>query len=46
MELNDKEMFNVQGGAISWGVAGLIGGVLAYLIGVLSGYTNPTRCNN
>lgn len=46
MELNKNELESVCGGAISWGIVGCIGGVIAYLIGVLSGYTNPTRCNN
>ena len=46
MELNNYELAKVDGGAISWGLVGCIGGVLAYLIGVFSGYTNPNRCNN
>ena len=46
MELNKSEMETINGGAISWGTIGCIGGILAYLIGVLSGYTNPNRCNN
>ncbi len=46
MELSKKEMATVNGGAISWGAVSCIGGILAYLLGVLSGYTNPNRCNN
>ena len=38
MELTEKEMYNVTGG-IGW--AGI-----AYIIGVISGYTNPSKCNN
>ena len=46
MELNNREMASINGGGVSWGVIAVIGGVLTYLIGVFSGYTNPSRCNN
>ncbi len=46
MELNDKEMNNVKGGAVSWPIVAAVGGVVAFIIGVISGYTNPTKCNN
>ena len=45
MELTETEMQKINGG-ISWYVIGGIGAVLAYLIGVLSGFTNPSQCNN
>jgi len=45
MELNEKQMHEVVGGA-SWTVASAIVAGIIYIIGVVSGYTNPTRCNN
>lgn len=46
MNIDEKEMKNVTGGAISAGIiAGICTGIV-YLIGVLSGYTNPDKCNN
>ena len=45
MELTKHEMYEVTGG-VSWAVvSGVIAGII-YIIGVVSGYTNPTRCNN
>lgn len=45
MELTEKEMYQVSGG-ISWQVVGGIVAAIVYIIGVVSGYTNPSRCNN
>lgn len=46
MQIEEKEMKSVNGGAISFGIiAGACAGIV-YLIGVLSGYTNPDKCNN
>lgn len=46
MELTNKEMYQVNGGAIHWGIVAGIGAILTYLIGVISGYTNPSKCSN
>ena len=35
---------NIQGGSISAGAVALIGGCIAFLVGVLDGYTRPFRC--
>ena len=43
-ELNNEEMMNVKGGALSFKVAGLIGGALVFLIGFVDGLINPKRC--
>ena len=43
--LTDNELLNVEGGAISWGLIGLIGGVLTFLAGIFDGYLRPLRCN-
>lgn len=45
MELTNKEMYEVNGG-VAWGIISIIAAGLVYLIGGLSGYTNPSRCNN
>jgi len=45
MELTNKEMYQVNGG-VQWAVIGGIAAAIVYLLGALSGYTNPTRCNN
>ena len=45
MELTNDEMYEISGG-ISWQIIGSIGAAIAYIIGVISGYTNPNRCHN
>lgn len=45
MELSEKQMYEITGG-VSWAVVSAIAAGVVYIIGVLSGYTNPTRCNN
>ena len=45
MELSQKEMYNVDGGA-SWGIIAGIAAAVIYVIGCFSGYTNPSRCQN
>lgn len=45
MELNDKEMYEINGG-VSWEVISTVGGIIVYIIGIISGYTNPNKCNN
>ena len=46
MELTKKEMNQVTGGAISWGVVAGIAAAIVYLIGCVGGITNPNRCKN
>ena len=45
MELTNKEMYQVDGG-VSWGIIAGIAAAVVYIIGCLSGYSNPTRCSN
>lgn len=45
MELTEKEMYEINGG-VSWGVVASIVAAAVFIIGGLSGYTNPSRCNN
>ena len=42
--LKDKELKEIQGGGISVGAGLFIGGVIAFLIGVIDGYVRPLAC--
>ncbi|MDD2238522.1 MAG: class IIb bacteriocin, lactobin A/cerein 7B family [Bacilli bacterium] len=43
--LTDKEMLNIEGGKLSWGLAGAIGAFLTLLAGIVDGYLRPLKCN-
>ncbi len=43
--LTDKEMLNIEGGKVSWGLIGLIGGLITLITGIFDGYLRPLRCN-
>lgn len=45
MELTTIQMKEVDGGA-SWALLTGIAAAIVYLIGCISGYTNPSKCNN
>ena len=45
MELSEKQMHEVSGG-VSWGIIAGIAAAIVYVIGVISGYTNPSKCSN
>ena len=45
MKLNDEEMKKVYGGAIPWEAVAAGVGIIAFLIGLISGITNPSKCN-
>ena len=42
--LNNEEMLNVKGGAISLKLAAAIGGVVIFLVGVIDGIIHPKKC--
>ncbi len=47
MELNETEMIKARGGGgITVPIVSVIGGIITFILGAISGYTNPTRCNN
>lgn len=46
MELTQKEMTDISGGGVSWGIVAGIAAAVVYLIGCLNGYTNPNKCSN
>jgi len=46
-KLNNEEMINLKGGAISYkAIIALVGAGVAFLIGVIDGLINPRKCNN
>jgi len=45
MELTKEELIKINGG-VNWYLIGGIGSVITYIIGIISGYTNPSSCNN
>ena len=45
MELTKKDLINITGG-VNWYLIGGIGALITYIIGIISGYTNPSQCNN
>lgn len=46
-KLSIKEMKNINGGGVSGVIVAIfgIGSFIAFLAGVLDGYTRPIRCN-
>ena len=45
MELNETQMYQVDGGA-SVGIIAGVAAAIVFVIGFFSGYTNPSRCSN
>ncbi len=45
MELKLEEMTKVNGG-VSWEAIATAGGIITLILGIISGYTNPSKCNN
>ena len=44
--LNNEEMLEVKGGALKFGIlAGIIGGAIVFVVGVIDGLLNPRKCN-
>ncbi|MDD2409172.1 MAG: class IIb bacteriocin, lactobin A/cerein 7B family [Bacilli bacterium] len=43
--LTDNEMLNIEGGKLSWGLAGALGAFLTLLAGMIDGYLRPLKCN-
>lgn len=44
MELSKDELLNVNGGIGGWAIVGIIAGII-FLVGVIDGYTRPSKCN-
>jgi hypothetical protein len=44
IELNNEEMLNVKGGAITTKLLGALGAVIIFAIGVVDGLIHPKKC--
>lgn len=44
--LDNIELKEVNGGASKWIAAGIVGGVVTFIIGLVDGYLRPLRCNS
>ena len=44
IKLSKQELLNVTGGD-GFGLATFIGGALTFIIGIIEGYLNPSKCN-
>jgi len=44
-KINDKELEQIEGGGISWGIALGIVAAVTFVVGVVDGYINPIKCN-
>lgn len=45
MNYSKEELLKINGGAISWTVMGIIGGVVVFVIGLVDGFLRPLKCN-
>ena len=45
-KLQNNDLYNVEGGAVKWGVLSGIAAAISFIMGFIDGYTNPKRCNN
>lgn len=43
--LTEKEMFNIEGGKVSWSIAGIVGAIITLIAGIVDGYLRPLKCN-
>jgi len=44
MEVSNQELKEIKAGAIRWGIVGIIGGIITFIVGVIDGFTNPSKC--
>lgn len=45
IKLNTKEMKQINGGAIRFGVVLAIGALASFIVGLIDGYIRPLKCN-
>lgn len=45
IELNKEELNNISGGIALRSKILIVGGVVAFIIGIIDGFTNPNKCN-
>lgn len=46
IELNNEHLSSIKGGGFNLGIILGVGALVVFIIGILDGYTNPTKCNN
>ncbi len=42
--LNDSELHDVCGGAVNWGIVGIIAAAVSFIVGVFDGIARPFKC--
>ena len=45
MKLNNDELLKIEGGAIKYLALLGLGGLIAFLTGIIDDYLNPQKCN-
>ena len=45
-KIKEKELHEIKGGSINWGMIAGIGAIASFLIGVIDSFINPKKCNN
>ena len=46
MKINDKELEKINGGGcFSWGIFSAVVAGVTFIVGLISGYVNPVKCN-
>ena len=43
-KLENNELKTIKAGAIHWGIVGIIGGIITFVVGVIDGFVNPSKC--
>ena len=43
-EISNNELKSIKAGAIHWGIVAIIGGIITFVVGVIDGFTNPSKC--
>ena len=44
INIENDELKDIRAGAIRWGIVGIIGGIITFVVGVIDGFTNPSKC--
>lgn len=44
-EISKKEMMSVEGGASPILITSIITTIISFIVGIVSGYSNPKKCN-
>lgn len=44
-ELSNEEKMNIDGGASAGLIAVIVSGIVTFITGILSGYSNPQKCH-